>query len=216
MHKIQKEILKLLNKKARAYSELYKTLKVRSNLFDYHLQKLLQQNLILKLKTKYKLSWLGQSLSPYLETDRQPIVAVVLMIFKDSKLVLAKRAKHAFHGYWAMPGGKVCFSETFEQASKRICKEETGLELQSVKYLATVQELVREKNSNKHHFILLLYKINAKGILKNGKLFSLNKLPKRIVPSDAQMLQITRRKLASSIIKENKNRLVQCYFGEPE
>ncbi|MCX6774924.1 MAG: NUDIX domain-containing protein, partial [DPANN group archaeon] len=201
MHTIQKDILKMLNKKARTYSELYKTLNVRSNLFDYHLQKLQQQNLILKSKGKYKLSSIGQSFSPYLETEKQPIVAVVLAVFKDNKIVLVKREKHAYHNYWAIPGGKLRFGETFEQAAARICSKETGLDVKSAKYLATVQELVRENAADKHHFILLLYKLNAQGTLKNGKLFSLASLPKKIVPSDLHMLKITRIKMATSIIK---------------
>jgi ADP-ribose pyrophosphatase YjhB (NUDIX family) len=182
MHTIQKDILKLLNKKAQTYSELYKTLNIKSNLFNYHLKKLQQQNLILKSRNNYKLSSVGQSISPYLGMEKQPIVAVVLAIFKDNKIVLVKREKHAYNNYWAIPGGKLRFGETFEQAAARICAKETGLDVKSAKYLATVQELVRENASDKHHFILLLYKLNAHGILKNGKLFSLTNLPKKIVP----------------------------------
>ena len=213
MHTIQKDILKLLNKKARTYSELYKTLNVRSNLFNYHLHKLQQQNFVIKSKNRYKLSSVGQSISPYLGMEKQPIIAVVLAVFKDGKIVLVKREKHAYHNYWAIPGGKLSFGETFEQAAARICAKETGLEPQSVKYLATVQELVRENAADKHHFILLLYKLNAQGTLKNGKLFSLANLPKKIVPSDLHMLRITKIKLATSVMNEKKEKLVQEFFN---
>jgi ADP-ribose pyrophosphatase YjhB (NUDIX family) len=214
MHTIQQNILKLLNKNAKTYSNLYKTLKIKSNLFDYHLQKLLQQNLISKSKDKYKLSSIGQSISPYLEIEKQPLIAVVLAIFKDNKIVLVKREKHAFCGYWAIPGGKLNFGETIEQAAVRICEKETGLNIVSGKYLATIQELVRENQNNKHHFILLLCKIKAEGILKAGKLFSLEKLPEKIVPSDLHMLKITKAKLATSIMQEKQNnRLKQEFFN---
>ena len=181
-------------------------------MFDYHLQKLLQQNLILKSKSKYELSTVGQSISPYLEIEKQPIGAVVLAIFKANKVVLIKRDKHAFQGYWAIPGGKINFGETAEQAAERICLNETGLHPLSGKYLATVQELVRESNSIKHHFIMLLYRVKAEGTLCNGKLFNLNKLPKKIVPSDAHMLKLAKPKLATSIIRDNNNRLKQELF----
>jgi len=181
-------------------------------LFDYHLQKLLQQNLILKSKSKYELSTVGQSISPYLDIEKHPIGAIVLAIFKDSKVVLIKREKHAFQGYWAIPGGKINFGETAEQAAERICLNETGLHPLSGKYLATVQELVRESNSIKHHFIMLLYRVKAEGTLCNGKLFNLNKLPRKIVPSDAHMLKLAKPKLATSIIRDNNNRLKQELF----
>ena len=213
MHNIQKDILKLLNKNAKTYSELYKFLNIKSNLFDYHLHKLLQQNLISKLKNKYWLSSIGQSISPYLEIEKQPMIAVVLAIFRDSKVVLIKREKHAFCGYWAIPGGKLNFGETIEQAAARICEKETGLQVSSGKYLATIQEIVKENQNNKHHFILLLCKIKSEGVLKAGKLFDLNRLPKKLVPSDAKMLQITKAKLATSIISDNKNKLKQEFFN---
>jgi ADP-ribose pyrophosphatase YjhB (NUDIX family) len=213
MHAIQKDILKLLNKNAKTYSDLYKTLKIKSNLFDYHLQKLLQQNLISKLKDRYKLSSAGQALTPYLEFEKQPIIAVVLTVFKGDKVVLVRREKHAFCGYWAIPGGKLNFGETIEQAAARICEKETGLQITSGKYLATIQELVKENQNNKHHFILLLCKVKAQGNLKAGKLFSLESLPKKIVPSDAKMLQITKAKLATSIMNENNNKLEQKFFN---
>jgi ADP-ribose pyrophosphatase YjhB (NUDIX family) len=212
MHNIQKDILKLLNKNAKTYSELYKPLKIKSNLFDYHLHKLLQQNLIVKSKHHYRLSSAGQAITPYLEFEKQPLIAIVLAVFKDNKLVLAKREKPAFTGYWAMPGGKLNFGETIEQAVERLCLKETGLELQNMKYLATIQEFINENKSNKHHFILLLYKVKAAGELKSGKLFSLNNLPKKIVPSDAKMLQITKIKTAKSIIEETNGRLQQELF----
>ncbi len=212
MHTLQKEILKLLNKNAKAYSELYKSLNIKSNLFDYHLHKLLQRSLIVKSKHHYRLSSAGQALTPYLEFEKQPLIAVVLAVFKDNKVVLVRREKHAFCGYWAIPGGKVNFGETIEQAAERICEKETGLDIVSGKYLATVQELVRENKNDKHHFIMLLYKLKASGILRTGKLFSLNKLPKKIVPSDVHMLKITRAKLATSIMNENKSRLRQESF----
>jgi hypothetical protein len=82
----------------------------------------------------------------------------------------------------------------------------------SGKYLSTIQEIVRENDNNKHHFIMLLYKVKAEGTLLNGKLFSLDNLPKKIVPSDAHMLKLTKTKLATSIIQDNKNRLKQEFF----
>lgn len=214
MHRIQKSILKLLNERDHTYSEMYKELGVRSNLFDYHLRTLLRQNLVVKSKGKYKLSKVGQSISPYLDIERQPIVAIVLAIVKEGKVALLRRRKHAFHDHWAIPGGKVRFGETAEETARRVCREETGLEAKSVEYVATVQEIVKEDGSRKHHFILLLYKLDVRGELKAGRFFAIDGLPKRIVPSDARMLRIgAEQKLFTSVIEEQKGRLKQKSFA---
>jgi 8-oxo-dGTP diphosphatase len=59
------------------------------------------------------------------------------MLLKDDKVLLGKRhedptkADSELHGEgsWTMPGGKLHFGETFEQAAAREVKEETGIEI---------------------------------------------------------------------------------------
>ena len=212
MHKIQKSILRLLNERSYNYSDLYKVLDLRSNLFDYHLRTLLKQNLVLKSNKKYRLSSIGQSISPYLDIEKQPIIAVLLAIAKGGNVALVKRSKHAYHRHWAIPGGKIKFGENAEDAAKRICKKETGLEPRSVEYMATIQEIVSESGAGKHHFIFLLYKVKAEGELKNAKLFPLSKLPRKIVPSDIKMLRITKPNIFTSILIEQSGKLRQEHF----
>lgn len=213
MNKIQKDIIELLNKRDLTYSEIYKNLNLRSNLFNYHLKILLEKELIGKCKNKYELSSKGQSLYPYLKIKKQPIIAIVLIITKENNIVLIKRDKPAFKGYWALPGGKVNFGETIEAAIKRICSEETGLKVKNSKYITTIQEIVKENNKNKYHFILLLYKIKTSDGIKNEKLFSLDSLPSKIIPSDKRMLEINETKSFTSIIEDKNNKLKQEYFG---
>jgi len=212
MHKIQKSILKLLNERSYNYSELYKVLDLRSNLFDYHLRALLKQNLVLKSNKKYKLSSIGQSISPYLDIGKQPIVAVLLAIVKEGKVALVKRNKHAYRGHWAIPGGKVRFGESAEEAVKRTCQKEMGLEPKYMEYVATIQEIVSENGADKHHFIFLLYKVKTKGELKNAKFFPFSKLPRKIVPSDIRMLRIAKAGIFTSILVEQRGKLRQAFF----
>ncbi|MFH0868769.1 MAG: NUDIX hydrolase, partial [archaeon] len=103
--------------------------------------------------------------------------------------------------------------ETVEQAAQRICCDETGLQPRSIKYVTTVQEFVKENNNKKYHFVMLLFRIRAEGRLKNGRMFSLENLPKKTVPSDIHMLQITKSNLATSVIEENRAHLKQETFS---
>ena len=60
-----------------------------------------------------------------------------VMVLRDGKVLLGKRhddpdkADSELHGEgtWTMPGGKLHFGETFEEASVREVEEETGLKL---------------------------------------------------------------------------------------
>lgn len=89
---------------------------------------------------------------------------------------------------------------------------ETDLEPQSVEYVATIQEIVNEDGKEKHHFIFLLYKVKTNGDLKNAKFFPLNKLPRKIVPSDIRMLRITTPNIFTSILFEQSGKLRQNVF----
>jgi 8-oxo-dGTP diphosphatase len=60
---------------------------------------------------------------------RNPRPTATGLIFYKNKILLTKRAKKPFKGWWDLPGGYVEHGETAEQALKREMKEETGLDI---------------------------------------------------------------------------------------
>jgi len=65
-----------------------------------------------------------------LSRRRYPLVAVDAVVMRpDGSVVLVKRAKEPFKGFWALPGGFVEYGERVEEAIKREVREETGLEI---------------------------------------------------------------------------------------
>lgn len=60
---------------------------------------------------------------------RNPRPTATGLILYKNNLLLTKRAKAPFRGWWDLPGGYVDRGETAEQALKREIKEETGLDL---------------------------------------------------------------------------------------
>ncbi len=56
----------------------------------------------------------------------KPILIVNCVIIDDNKILLIKRVKEHYVGYWGMPGGRIEFAEHVEKAAVREFKEETG------------------------------------------------------------------------------------------
>lgn len=56
----------------------------------------------------------------------------------DVGIVLTKRSIEPFKGMWHIPGGTVRFGERFEEAVKRVAKEELGVEVGVIKLLGYI------------------------------------------------------------------------------
>jgi len=71
--------------------------------------------------------------------DRTFFIAVKALLFYDGKFLLVKRSDRARdeHQYWELPGGRLEFGETPEQALTRELMEETGLSARIVSMLQT-------------------------------------------------------------------------------
>ena len=72
-----------------------------------------------------------------------PCLAVDGAIFEDNRILLIKRLKPPFKGFWALPGGFVDVGETVEDACVREMLEETGLEVE-VKKIVGVRDMVQK------------------------------------------------------------------------
>ncbi len=64
-----------------------------------------------------------------------PKVGVGVLIFKNGKLLMARRTSELGNGNWGTGGGHLEFGETPENAVKREIKEEYGIEIKNIKFL---------------------------------------------------------------------------------
>jgi len=55
------------------------------------------------------------------------------VIVRDGKILLVKRGREPYKGFWATPGGYIDWDESAEETVKREVKEETDLDVTSVK-----------------------------------------------------------------------------------
>lgn len=65
----------------------------------------------------------------------RPKVGVGVMIFKDGKVLLAKRLSSHGAGSYQFPGGHLEHLESVEDCARRETREEAGIEIQNIRFL---------------------------------------------------------------------------------
>jgi ADP-ribose pyrophosphatase YjhB (NUDIX family) len=117
-----------------------------------------------------------------------PKVAAAVVVERDEKILMVRRAVEPGLGMWSLPGGYVDRGEVVERAAEREVMEETGLEIEATGLVGVFSE-------SGHPVILITYDCRILG----GKLmpgpevmeldfFSPDHLPPLAFPRDRQIL----------------------------
>lgn len=96
------------------------------------------------------------------EQAHPPVVTVGALIFNDAGGALMIRTQK-WSNLWGIPGGKVKWGETSEDALRREIKEETDLDITDIRFVL-VQDCIHSKEFYRDaHFVLLNYTALAPG-----------------------------------------------------
>lgn len=137
IHPVQINILReLLFKPNSRFSDL-NVKGLTSDHFTFHLKKLADQGLVVKMDDHYRLTPQGKEFANRMDTDslimeRQAKVAVLMVGVRRGlrgaeEFLLQKRLKEPFFGRWGGFTGKIHWGEKVEEAAAREFREETGL-----------------------------------------------------------------------------------------
>jgi len=125
-----------------------------------------------------------------------PTNVVVGGIIHNNKILLIKRVKEPYLGFWSLPGGKVDFGEHPEEAMLREIKEETDLDCEFEKFKGIASEIVHKDQEKVVHSILYICQVKPlhTNIVEqdegNLQWFDLDKLDDiKIIPSDNAMVK---------------------------
>ncbi|WBQ09324.1 NUDIX hydrolase [Hyphomonadaceae bacterium ML37] len=80
----------------------------------------------------------------------RPVVSVGAVVWRGDDVLLIRRARAPFQGQWSIPGGKVEFGETLEDALVREVREETGVEIALTGLIGVYQSIEAER-----HFVMI-------------------------------------------------------------
>lgn len=179
LHRVQASILKeLLFNNGTRFASLNKS-NLTNDHFTFHVNKLLSENIIKKNKSKYYLTQKGKVFASKLDVDalvmeRQATLSVAVTAKKKVKgkthLLIQKRLKEPFYGYYGFINGKVRFGETSKETAKRELKEETGLSGNPKIFCVFHKMRGPSKKEIKLDNLFFVYLVkNIKGTLKKTK-----------------------------------------------
>ena len=88
--------------------------------------------------------------------DRRPVPTVGALIYNALGQVLMVRTDK-WSGKWGIPGGKIEYGESSEEALRREIAEETGLQIADIEFVLAQDCIDSEEFYRPEHFILLNY-----------------------------------------------------------
>ncbi len=125
------------------------------------------------------------------------ITGIIAAVVHNGKVLMLKRTKEPFIGYWALPGGKIDIGEHPEETAVREIKEETGIDAEVVNVRGVMSEFIRDKKTKENigHFVMFVCEMkplhtnmqaSEEGELKWFDIEDI-KEGNRIVPSDVHI-----------------------------
>jgi 8-oxo-dGTP diphosphatase len=86
----------------------------------------------------------------------RPIVGVLGVVRRDGRVLLVERARAPSVGKWGFPGGVLELGETIFEAVARELREETGLVVEPIEMLTTLDVLDRDADGRvRTHYALI-------------------------------------------------------------
>ena len=141
-HHIQKHIIGVLYRQKYARFRDLRPPKVDTNLYSYHLKKLISQGIVRKIVQGYTLDKKGLLYSDRVSQENmtvrtQPKIVTMLVVQNhDGDILLLRRNKQPYIDRWTLPYGKVHIDdETIERSALREAEEKLGVHWQNIPHV---------------------------------------------------------------------------------
>ena len=84
----------------------------------------------------------------------RPLLAASLAVFRNGRVLLARRAAPPYAGRYTLPGGLVEPGETLAEAALRETREEVGVEADVLRFNRHVEVIERDTEGVRHHYVI--------------------------------------------------------------
>ncbi len=121
------------------------------------------------------------------------VLVSACVVRHGNEILLIKRSKPPYVGFWSMPGGKINYGEHPTAAALREVKEETGLICNKLEPRGVFSEVLRLPSGEEQHFIIFVFEstvlsgeviASAEGELKWFSASRWEELKGEMIPSD--------------------------------
>ncbi len=133
--------------------------------------------------------------------ERRMGVGVGVMLLRSDRILLGRRHGEPRKasslpygaGTWTIPGGKIEFGESFEDAARRETLEETGIILKSMKIICVNNDIAETSHFVSIGFLSEDFEGDAR-VMEPDKItewgwFALDELPRPLYPPSARVLK---------------------------
>ncbi len=90
----------------------------------------------------------------------RPIAAASVAVFRERKILLARRTRPPYQDAWSLPGGVVELGETLRDAALRELREELGVEAAIVGFNDHLESIEHDAHGVRRHFIIASFVAN--------------------------------------------------------
>ena len=84
----------------------------------------------------------------------RPFLAVSIAVFREGRVLIARRAIAPLSGLYSLPGGVVEIGETLEEAALRELHEEVGLRAEVLAFNDHVESIQRDEKGVRAHYVI--------------------------------------------------------------
>jgi 8-oxo-dGTP diphosphatase len=87
---------------------------------------------------------------------QRPIVSAHAVVFRDDRVLLARRAHEPSQGRWSVPGGGIELGETIRDAVQREVREECGIEIETDRIIDVVDNIIPDDSEHiRFHYVVV-------------------------------------------------------------
>ena len=98
------------------------------------------------------------------EYPAQPFSGVGVVVYKNGKILMVKRAREPNKGMWSIPGGAIEVGETIYEAAVREVLEECNIKVKIKQVLDAAENIVKDNSGRiRFHYVIIDLVANYSG-----------------------------------------------------